>query len=70
MKIPDLFGAKIVRVDKNRNQILIWFGGQYIKAYSLQTGQEADIMTVEEPVRAGWISYSQVKNKMREHINK
>lgn len=68
MKIPNLAHAKLVRVDKNKNKLLVWFGGKYIKIYSLKTGQEDNVITVEDPIKINWVSFSAVKNKMRNYI--
>ncbi len=69
-QIPDLFHAKIIRVDQKHNLLLAWFGGQYINIYSLKTKRECDLITVEDPVRTGWTSFRAVKKKMKEIINK
>lgn len=67
--MPDLTKAKMMRVDKKHNCLLVWFGGEYIKVFPLRSQQTYRSVTVLPPPDENWITFSTVKRKMREIVN-
>ena len=64
----DFSDTKIQRVNKDKNLIYIWEGGQYIKVYNIHAGKYTDEVAVRDVITDRWVTYSEVKKKMRELI--
>lgn len=68
-EIPDLLHAKIIRVDKNNNRLLVWFGEEKLKIYSLKTKEETKTIPLVT-ANKNWITMGYVKFKMDNIIQK
>lgn len=65
-QIPDLGKALLLRADKKNNKLLVWFGGEYIKIYSLHEKEELEKKIVVDPWHNGWVSITAAKQTMKD----
>jgi hypothetical protein len=65
--IPKLKEAKVIRVNKNKDAILVWYGGIEIKEIDINTHEE-QTHEVYDPKKPDFPTYMQVKRRMREII--
>lgn len=56
--------AKLIRVDKDKQQVYVWCGGEYIHIHKL--GEQIDTVEVRSIISQKMPSFSQVKERMRE----
>lgn len=67
--VPDLTHSKLLRVNTTCNTMLVWFGGENIKEYSLNTKDKEEIKThTIHCQKPNYPSFREVKKRMREII--
>lgn len=59
---------KMLRIDRKRKNILVWFGGAEIFIYSLNKNKAKKEIKIETPEGTKWVSYTTVKNTMKKII--
>lgn len=64
-QMPNLISAKMIRVDKENNTLLVWFGGKCIFIYSLQTKEEKQTVEIKHAPNKDYVTYSAVKKLMK-----
>lgn len=65
--IPKLTDAKLIRVDKAKETVLVWYGGATIQAFTLR-GRKLAEYGVPNPAKPNFPTYTQVKHVMRSLI--